>query len=223
MSLLDDLLTLDYGAEQKPLLFLPRTWKNLLPWHNVPFCYKVHQTVAGIPVVLPHDQEDELFVYPIQKFTEVKPGSNWLQVGNGFHLNQTFARSNEKSLLMGSNIAKRVYNKDLRIGADIVLTSIVNDEAVPMAFSVYYDLKLHGNDDLKVYFKVRRSSYDGKPVCVGPSVRTNMNYPKIEAGWHINYETTMENLLAQVMPEQLTEEEMMSLMSFSYLDLKLLH
>jgi hypothetical protein len=223
MSLLDDLLTLDYERESKPLLFLPRTWKHLLPWHNVPFCYKIHQTMAGIPVVLPHDKEDELFVHPIKKFTEIKPGSSWLQVGNGFYLQQTFARSNEKSLLMGSNVAKRVYNPELRMGTDIILSTLVNDMGVPITFSIYYDLQLHGNDQLKVYFKVRRSSYDDRPVVTGPMIETNMNYPTIEKGWHLNYDTTLENLLSQVMPEQLTEEEMMSLIKLSYLDLNVLH
>ena len=58
MSFLDDLLTLDAPLEEgQQLVTFPRTWRNNLPWNAQPFCYKAHQTKAGLYVVLRHDAD----------------------------------------------------------------------------------------------------------------------------------------------------------------------
>ncbi|MDP3734237.1 MAG: hypothetical protein Q8R37_03330 [Nanoarchaeota archaeon] len=66
MSILEDLVTFNYQLNQGEQLSLPLRRLTFLEWlgfdNKHPDSYKIHKTIAGLPVVLPHYHNGDIYI-----------------------------------------------------------------------------------------------------------------------------------------------------------------
>ena len=234
MSFLDNLLTLAAPLEQgQQLITFPRTWRNYLPWNNQPFCYKAHQTKAGLYVVLPHDHDGSLFLkHPKKEFVQDPQSPSECLLDNIFFLQETFTKSpklsskqkgNKQSeeLILGSTISRHNFSSQPYATSTISISYGVTAKAVPTFLRISYELVSDKYFFTKAQFNVYKNLANGRAYAVGPQVTTNIApFHKMQL---VNYDTTLENFVELVSDPDFSLDQFFSLLNFDYLEQHVLH
>ena len=223
MSFLDDLLTLDAPLEEgQQLVTFPRTWRNNLPWNAQPFCYKAHQTKAGLYLVLPHNKDSSLFThYPqkeLGKTKQLKVPDFSLDV---FSLEQVSTKKG-KELVFESLLSRSRFHNQTQTGVKISYSYGISSEGLPIHLQIDYNLTLHRDDYRKVSFEVyRHKGFEGVSA-KGPKIEDNLDIPYRDF-WPTNYDATLQNLVELISEEELGPMQFYPLLSLNYVEQHLLH
>ncbi|MDP3698611.1 MAG: hypothetical protein Q8R47_03415 [Nanoarchaeota archaeon] len=224
MSFLEKLMNWDRSLQDgKEIVRLPRTWRNNLPWNAQPFCYKTHQTQAGLYAVLPYKEDGSLFLkYPPSKIERIQTWPAYdHHVGNSFYLQETQVKTKGEYFYLGSKVSRSSFHNETKIKSTISVAYSIRGDGALDSLRIYYDLLLHKKHFKKVWFEVYRNHAINILDAKGPMIKTNLNASSAKIG--VNYDATLENVVNLLLPEELGPEQFRPLFTLDYLELHTLH
>lgn len=222
MSFLNKLLALEnHLQEGEEVLRFPRTLHNYLPWNKKkPFCYKAHKTKGGLYLVLPHNQNNSLFLdYPKKEFVENKSFHYPYPSVNLFYLEQVLTKR-EEGLSFASTISRAAVHPKSKTEIKISVSYGVTAEAVPIGLRIHYTMLLNQGHYKDILFEVSRNRSTGNISARGPYVTTNLSKKDV---YPVNHDTTLENLVELITAPKLTPKQFTPLLTGAYVGLHTLH
>ena len=224
MSFLDTLLTLEDSLEEgQQLITFPRTWRHNLPWKAQPFCYKAHQTQAGLYFVLPHNQDGSLFThYPYPKQEETKNAKSPNISVDSFHLKKIATTNGKKGVTFESVLSRSTFHNPTKTGLKISTSYNMNAEGLPLGLQIEYTIVLHREHYKKVSFEVARNRGMEGVSAKGPKIEDNLDNPYKDF-WPTDYDSTLQNLMELISEGNLGPAQFYQLLTLDYVEQHLLH
>ncbi len=221
MSFLDNLLTLENPLHKgTQILTFPRSLRTYLFGPDKPFCYKAHQTKAGLYLVLPHTKKGSVFLnYPHEGFTETKNFHHPHTYLDSFYVEQTMTKR-EKRLSFASQVSKVIVHPETQTNLKISVSYGMAEEGKPFRLRLHYTLLFEQGHYKMVLFDIYRNQGTKQIMARGPEIKTNMTRKDF---FPVDYEATLENLVNLITMPEIGPEQFSLLLTDSYVALHTLH
>ena len=207
-----------------------RTWLDRLRRETRDPEYRLHQTVAGFPVILPHIKSGELFVPQKTKengTVSIRRGRDETKLSYGFLLDCTTEyKIEEDNLLLGSHIRKDYRSFPKKMPGEVLVGHLVNPHGQIVCVRLDYFLAGRRN----VSFNIHRDKEGGKiSATLSTELLTKSFYDNdgkvnispldLEIPFipQVDYQKSLQNLTGILQKEVFTESDMLNLYKLNYL------